>query len=62
MKTVIGLLLNMKARFIRCRSWRSSDNNPSLILLDVVEKIQSVETQRGDRPCEDIKILKTDVL
>ena len=30
--------------------------------LDVVEKIQSVETQRGDRPCEDIKILKTDVL
>ena len=30
--------------------------------LDVVEKIQSVKTQRGDRPCEDIKILKTDVL
>ena len=30
--------------------------------LDVVEKIQSVETQRGDRPCKDIKILKTDVL
>lgn len=29
--------------------------------LDVVEKIQSTKTQRGDRPCEDIKILKTEV-
>lgn len=29
--------------------------------LDVVEIIQSTKTQRGDRPCEDIKILKTEV-
>lgn len=29
--------------------------------LDVVEKIQSTKTQRGDRPCEDIKILSTQV-
>lgn len=29
--------------------------------LDIVEKIQSTKTQRGDRPCEDIKILKTEV-
>lgn len=29
--------------------------------LDVVEKIQSTKTQRGDRPCEDIKIMKTEV-
>lgn len=29
--------------------------------LDVVEKIQSVKTLRGDRPCEDVKILKTEV-
>lgn len=29
--------------------------------LEVVEKIQSTKTQRGDRPCEDIKILKTEV-
>lgn len=29
--------------------------------LDIVERIQSTKTQRGDRPCEDIKILKTEV-
>lgn len=29
--------------------------------LDVVDKIQNVKTQPGDRPCEDIKILKTEV-
>lgn len=29
--------------------------------LDVVEKIQSAKTLSGDRPCEDIKILKTEI-
>lgn len=29
--------------------------------LDVVDKIQAVKTQSGDRPCEDIKIIKTEL-
>ena len=29
--------------------------------LDVVDIIQNVKTQPGDRPCEDVKILKTEV-
>ncbi len=30
--------------------------------LDIVEKIQSVKTQAGDRPCEDVKIINTEVV
>ncbi len=30
--------------------------------LDIVEKIQSVKTQAADRPCEDVKIIHTEVV
>ena len=30
--------------------------------MDVVDKIQQVETNRGDRPVEDVKILKVSII
>ena len=30
--------------------------------MDVVEKIQMVETDKNDRPIEDVKILKTKII
>jgi peptidylprolyl isomerase len=30
--------------------------------MDVVEKIQNVKTDRGDRPVEDVKIISTKII